>query len=68
MFQLLMQMDCKMSEFKFYLSITLSDMISCNGWPDSSQEHYTSIPHCMNTITYWDAWQLLLGTSGYGLM
>jgi len=26
-------------------SDTMSDMISCNGWPESSQEHNACIPH-----------------------
>jgi len=36
-------------------------MISCNGWPDSYQQQNALKPHCMNTITYWDAWHLITG-------
>ena len=31
-------------------------MISCDGWPDSYQEGNAWKPHCMNTMTNWDAW------------
>jgi len=33
------------------LSEAFADMISCDGWPDSYQEHNALKPHCMNTIT-----------------
>jgi len=39
----------------------LSDVISCDRWPDSYQERNALKPHCMNTITNWDAWQVIPG-------
>jgi len=49
-------------------SFIVSDMISCDGWPDFHQERNAMNWHCMNTITHWDAWQLSLGSCRHCMM
>jgi len=53
-------MGSKMSKFKF-LSDPLSDMMSCDGWPDSYQERNALKRHCMNTMTHWEASRVING-------
>ena len=45
----------------------MSDVISCDGWSDSGQEHTALISHCMNTLSYCNSWQLSLGAYGNGM-
>jgi len=49
-------------------SVILSDLTSCDGWPDSSQQCEALKPHCMNTITYWDPWHISPVACGYYTM
>jgi len=50
------------------LSDKLFEMILCNWWRDSDQEHNASRPDHRNTTMYCDAWLLSPGTCWNGMM